>query len=147
MKLTYRLEQDMKTAMKNREKEKLSTIRMVRSAIKKAEIDQKNSLSEDEVLAVLVREIKQRNDAISEYKKADREDLVLKEQAELEVLSVYLPEPIAEDELRELIQRAIESLGVSSKKEMGKVMGVVLPQVKGRADGKKVSRLVQELLN
>lgn len=146
MSLTEKLTQDMKTALKNKEKERLSTIRMVRSAIKKVEIEKKASLSDDEIIEVIAREAKQRKDAIEEYEKAGREDLVNKEKTELEILESYLPKQLTDDELREIIQDAIQQLGVSSKTEMGKVMGTVLPQVKGRADGKRVNRLVQELL-
>jgi uncharacterized protein len=145
--LVEQLTQDMKNAMRNKEKTKLSTIRMVRSAIKKAEIDQKTTLSDDDVMAIMLREIKQRKDAIREYTKAERDDLVAKEQEELEILQTYLPEPLSEAELRELVQQTITQLGASSKKEMGKVMGAVLSQVKGRADGKAVNQLVQELLS
>lgn len=145
--LTEKLTQDMKIALKNKEKEKLSTIRMVRSAIKKAEIDKKAQLTNDEIIEVIAREVKQRKDAIEKYEKAGREDLANKEKVELEVLESYLPKQLTDDELCDIIQNTIQQLGVTSKKEMKKIMETVLPQVKGRADGKRVSRLVQELLS
>lgn len=146
MSLADQLQEDMKIAMRNKEKEKLLTIRMVRSAIKKAEIDAKEPLSDDEILDVIMREVKQRKDAISEYKKAGRDDLVQKENNELAILESYLPKQLTEEELREVIQTTIQKLGATSKKEMGKVMGAVLSQVKRKADGKTVNRLVQEML-
>lgn len=147
MSLADQLMQDMKSAMREKDKMKLSTIRMVRASIKKAEIDHKATLNDDEVMGVIMREIKQRKDAINEYTKAGREDLAEKEQLELSILEVYLPEQLSEAELQEIVQKTISQLGATSKKEMGKVMGAVLSQVKGKADGKAVNQMVQQLLN
>jgi uncharacterized protein YqeY len=144
--LIQQLDQDMKAAMKQKDKETLSTIRMVRSAIKKVEIDKRGELSDDQALEVLVREIKQRKDSLQEYEKAGREDLASKEKREIEILSAYLPAQLTEEELLEIVKKAIADTGATSKKEMGKVMGVVVPLTKGRADGKKVNQLVQQLL-
>ncbi|MCH5583859.1 GatB/YqeY domain-containing protein [Shimazuella sp. AN120528] len=146
MSLIQQLDQDMKAAMKQKDKETLSTIRMVRSSIKKVEIDNRGELSDDQVLEVLVREIKQRKDSLQEYEKAGREDLAAKEKREIEILSAYLPAQLTEEELLEIVKKAIADTGASSKKEMGKVMSVVVPLTKGRADGKKVNQLVQQLL-
>lgn len=147
MGLAERLQQDMKSALKNKEKEKLSTIRMVRAAIKKAEIDQKGPLNDEQIIEVIMREVKLRKDAIQEFEKAGRQDLVEKEKAELQVLETYLPEPLTEEELTGLIQETIQQLGVTSKKDIGKVMKTVLPKVKGRAEGRVVNQIVQKLLN
>ncbi len=147
MSLAEKLQQDMKLALKNKEKEKLSTIRMVRAAIKRVEIDNKAPLSDDQVLEVILREVKQRKDAIQEYEKAGRQDLLEKEKAELEVLEAYLPKQFTEEELQDLIQETIQQLGVTSKKEIGKVMKAVIPKVKGKADGKVVNQMVQKLLS
>lgn len=147
MSLAERLQQDMKSALKNKEKEKLSTIRMVRAAIKKAEIDQKGPLNDEQIIEVIMREVKLRKDAIQEFEKAGRQDLVEKEKAELQVLETYLPEPLTEEELTGLIQETIQQLGVTSKKDIGKVMKTVLPKVKGRAEGRVVNQIVQKLLN
>jgi uncharacterized protein len=144
--LIQQLDQDMKTAMKQKDKEKLSTIRMVRAAIKKLEIDKRHELSEEDVLEVLVREIKQRKDSFNEYEKAGRNDLAQKEKLEIEILSNYLPAQLDEEELHQIVADAIALSGATSKKEMGKVMGAVLPLVKGRADSKLVNQLVQRLL-
>lgn len=147
MSLAERLQQDMKSALKNKEKEKLSTIRMVRAAIKKAEIDHKGPLNDEQIIEVIMREVKQRKDAVQEYEKAGRHDLVEKEKEELQILETYLPEPLTEEELTEIIQETIQQLGVTSKKEIGKVMKTVLPKVKGRAEGKAVNQIVQKLLS
>lgn len=146
MGLIQQLDQDMKAAMKQKDKETLSTIRMVRSSIKKVEIDNRGELSDDQALEVLVREIKQRKDSLQEYEKAGREDLASKEKREIEILSAYLPAQLTEEELLEIVKKAIADTGASSKKEMGKVMSVVVPLTKGRADGKTVNQLVQQLL-
>jgi uncharacterized protein YqeY len=145
--LLEQLDQDMKSALKNKEKAKLSTIRMLRASIKKVEIDKKHQLSDDEVLEVIAREIKQRRDSLNEYEKAGREDLAQKEREEIEILESYLPEQLSEEELRALVQQVIQEVGASSKADMGKVMGAIMPKVKGRADGRLVNRLVQEALS
>jgi uncharacterized protein YqeY len=144
--VVQQLDQDMKAAMKQKDKETLSTIRMVRAAIKKVEIDNRGELSDDQALQVVMKEVKQRRDSLAEYEKAGREDLAAKEKREIEILSAYLPQQLSEEELREIVQQAIADTGATSKKEMGKVMGAVLPKVKGRADGKQVNQLVQQLL-
>lgn len=146
MSLIQQLDQDMKAAMKQKDKDTLSTIRMVRAAIKKVEIDKRTGLSEEDVLEVLVREIKQRKDSLNEFEKAGRDDLAQKEKREIEILSTYLPKQLTEEELRQIVEQAIAQTGATSKKEMGKVMSAVVPLVKGRADGKQVNQLVQQLL-
>lgn len=147
MSLLERIDQEMKTALKEKDKEKLSTIRLLKSSIKKVEIDKKRPLTDEEVMDVILREIKQRKDSIAEYEKADRGDLAEKEKKELAVLQAYLPEPLSEEELRKIIKDTIQEVGASSKADMGKVMGAVLPKVKGRAEGRTVSQLVQQELN
>lgn len=146
MSLTKQLDQDMKLALKNKDKHKLSTIRMLKSAIKKEEIDKKRPLNDDEVLSVIMREVKQRKDSLAEYKEAGRDDLADKEQAEIEMLSAYLPEQMSEEELKSLVQEVIQEVGASSKADMGKVMSAIMPKVKGRADGRLVNQMVQEIL-
>jgi uncharacterized protein len=144
--LRARLDADMKQAMKDKDKIRLSTIRMVRTAIKNAEIDQQKTLSEDEVLAILNRELKQRRDSLQAFESAGRVDLVEAVKQEIDVLMDYLPKQLSEDELSELIRQAIQETGASSKADMGKVMSVLMPKVKGRADGKLVNQLVQKHL-
>lgn len=146
MDVRARLDADMKQALKNKQKIRLSTIRMVRTAIKNAEIDRQKTLTEDEVLAILNRELKQRRDSLQAFESAGRMDLVDNVKQEIDVLMEYLPQPLTEDELRQLIQEAIQETGAASVKDMGKVMPVLMPKVKGRADGKVVNQLVREYL-
>ncbi len=147
MALVDQLNEDMKVAMKSKDKFKLSVIRMIRSAIKYAEIDQKTTLSDEQVIDVLTREVKQRRDSLHEFEKAGRDDLVEKVKQELDILKVYLPEQLSEEELQAIIQAVIQETGASGKKDMGKVMGALMPKVKGQADGKLINKFVQEYLS
>ena len=146
MNLTERLSDDMKQAMKSQDKFKLSTIRMVRATIKNQEIELKRTLDDNEVLDILSREIKQRKDSLQEFQKAGREDLAENVAAEIDIISVYLPEQLTEEEVKEIVKQTIQRTGASSKADMGKVMAALMPQVKGRADGKLVNQLVQQFL-
>ncbi|MBD2844456.1 GatB/YqeY domain-containing protein [Paenibacillus sp. IB182496] len=146
MNLSERLNDDMKQAMKDKDKFKLATIRMVRANIKNQEIDLKRELNDEEVLAIVGREIKQRKDSLQEFKKAGREDLAETTAAEIDIISEYLPEQLTEEEIKVIVQQTIQESGASSKAEMGKVMGALMPKVRGRADGKLVNRIVQQLL-
>ncbi|SHK27047.1 hypothetical protein SAMN05216582_101137 [Selenomonas ruminantium] len=146
MSLKEQLTADMKEAMKNKEKERLAVIRMVRGAIRQQEIDGQKELGEEDVIAVISKEVKMRRDSIEEFQKGGREDLVAKTQAEIDVLMPYLPAQLSEDEVRELVKAAVEQTGAASPKDMGKVMGVLMPKVKGRADGKMVNNIVKSFL-
>ncbi|GKU79720.1 GatB/YqeY domain-containing protein [Paenibacillus sp. L3-i20] len=146
MNLSERLTDDMKQAMKSQEKFKLSTIRMMRASVKNLEIDLKRPLDDNEVLDILSREIKQRKDSLQDFKKAGREDLVTGLEAEIEIISQYLPEQLTEEEIQEIVRQTIQELGASSKADMGKVMSALMPKTKGRADGKLVNQAVQQFL-
>lgn len=146
MSLSERLNEDMIQAMKSKDKFKLSTIRMVRSTIKNLEIDLKRTLDDNEVLDILSREIKQRKDALQEFKKADRDDLAANVEAEIEIIGQYLPEQLSEEEIKVIVQQTIQETGASSKADMGKVMSALMPKVKGRSDGKVVNQVVQQFL-
>lgn len=143
-----RLLEDMKAAMKAGEtgKLRLSVIRMVRAALKNAEIDRRHALAEDEVLEILAKEIKQRRDAIIEFAKGTRQDLIQLYEAEIAVLTEYLPQQMSADEIRKLVSEAIAKTGAAGPKDMGKVMGALVPQTRGRADGRLVNQLVKEML-
>jgi hypothetical protein len=147
MSLSERLNEDMKQAMKSQDKFKLSVIRMVRAAIKNIEIDQRKTLDDNEVLDVLNREIKQRKDSLQEFEKAGRADLADNIKAELAILTEYMPQQLTEEEVKAIVQQTIQEVGASSKADMGKVMSALMPKVKGRADGKLVNRLVQQILS
>ena len=146
MSLKEQLTADMKEAMKNKEKDRLAVIRMVRGAIRQQEIDGQKELGEEDVIAVISKEVKMRRYSIDEFQKGGREDLVEKTQAEIDVLMPYLPAQLSEDEVRELVKAAVEQTGAASPKDMGKVMGVLMPKVKGRADGKMVNTIVKSFL-
>ncbi|QHT60289.1 GatB/YqeY domain-containing protein [Paenibacillus lycopersici] len=146
MNLSERLNDDMKQAMKSQEKFKLTTIRMIRSSIKNQEIELKRPLEDAEVLDILSREIKQRKDSLQEFEKAGRDDLAKDVAAEIEIISVYLPQQLTEEEIKLIVQQTIQETGASSKAEMGKVMSALLPKTKGRADGKLVNTFVQQFL-
>jgi uncharacterized protein YqeY len=146
MSLSDRLNEDMKQAMKSQDKFKLSVIRMVRSTIKNSEIDLKRPLDDNEVLDVLTREIKQRKDSLQEFTKAGRDDLADSLKVELVILAEYMPQQLSEEEVKAIVQQTIQQIGASSKADMGKVMTALMPQVKGRADGKLINQLVQQLL-
>ena len=148
MTITDRLTQDMKTAMKARDKERLSTIRMVKASMQNEAIKLgKDSLSEEEELTVLTREVKQRNDSLHEFKEAGREDLVEGLEREIEILQVYMPKQLTDEELKQIVEETVEEVGATSKSDMGKVMSAVMPKVKGKADGSKVNKLVLQQLS
>ncbi|AIQ19939.1 MULTISPECIES: GatB/YqeY domain-containing protein [Paenibacillus] len=146
MNLSERLNEDMKQAMKSKDKFTLSTIRMVRSTIKYLEIDLKRTLDDNEVLDILSREIKQRKDALQEFESAGRDELAASTKAEIEIIIKYLPEQLSEEEIKVIVQQTIQETGASSKSEMGKVMSALMPKVKGRADGKLVNQAVLQFL-
>jgi uncharacterized protein YqeY len=138
----------MKTAMKEREagKLKLAVLRMAWAAIRNKEIDEKTTLNDDAVIAVLMKEVKQREDTIAEIKDANRPDLVEKNQQEIEILKNYLPKPLSDDELEAIVKDVIAAVGAKSMKDMGKVMGRVMAQTHGRASGQKINALVKGFL-
>ncbi|CRK84188.1 GatB/YqeY domain-containing protein [Neobacillus massiliamazoniensis] len=148
MSLLERLNNDMKQAMKNKEKDKLSVIRMVKASLQNEAIKLgKKELSEDEELTILSREVKQRKDSLHEFDKAGRQDLVDKLHTEISILELYLPKQLSEEELLEIVKQTISEVGAKSKAEMGKVMAAIMPKVKGKADGSLVNKFVQQHLS
>ncbi|MEX1294761.1 MAG: GatB/YqeY domain-containing protein [Candidatus Limnocylindrales bacterium] len=146
MSLTEQLQADMKTAMRDGDAHRRDTLRMALAAVQNAAKDKRDDLTNEEALAVLTKQVKSRRESIRAYADAGRDDLAAKEQAEIDVLQPYLPEQLGEDEVRGLVLEAIASTGAGSPKDMGRVMGALMPRVKGRADGALVSRLVSEEL-
>lgn len=142
------LTEDMKQAMKDKEsgKLRLSVIRMAKASIKNLEIDQKRDLTDEEVVTVLMKEVKMRQDSLEEFAKAGRIELVEQAEQEITVLKKYLPEQLSDEELRELVKASIAETGAATAKDMGKVMAAVIPKTKGRADGKRINAMVRELL-
>jgi uncharacterized protein YqeY len=146
MTLKERITEDMKTAMRSGEKERLATIRLALAAIKQREVDERIVLEDSQVLAVLEKMIKQRREAITQFEAGGRADLVAKENAEIAVLQPYLPAQMSEAELDALIASAIGSSGATSVKDMGKVMALVKPKAAGRADMGAVSARIKQKL-
>ena len=146
MSLLERLNQDMKQAMKNKEKDKLSVIRMIKATLQNEAIKHGKELSEDEELQVLSRELKQRKDSLQEFENAGREDLVEKTQSELEVLKIYMPKQLSEEDVIGIVKVVIAEVKAESKADIGKVMGAIMPKVKGKADGALINKIVQQQL-
>jgi len=148
MSLVESLNQDMKNAMRERDKEKLSIIRMIKASLQNEAIKLgKEELSEDEELTVLAREVKQTKDSLHEFNKAGRNDLVEKHERDLAIIQAYMPAQLSDEELEQMVIEAIEQVGATTKKDIGKVMGLLIPQTKGKADGSQVNAFVQKHLS
>ncbi|HIZ70672.1 MAG TPA: GatB/YqeY domain-containing protein [Candidatus Atopostipes pullistercoris] len=147
MSILDQLNEDMKAAMKAKEKERLTTIRMVKAALQNEKIAKGRELTPDEEITILSREKKQRMDSYEEFSKAGREDLVEKLEKELEVVNQYLPEQLSDDEVRSIVKETIDEVGAESMKDMGKVMTNIMPKVAGAADGSKINQMVKEELS
>ncbi|RQD69777.1 MAG: GatB/YqeY domain-containing protein [Tindallia sp. MSAO_Bac2] len=146
MSLKDHLAEDLKTAMKNKELTRKNVITMIRSSVKQIEVDERKELSDEDVLQIIMKQVKQRNDALESFKSAGREDLVEQTKEEISILESYLPEPLTEEEILQSIQNAIDETGAESMKDMGAVMNKVMADTKGKADGKIVSQLVRQKL-
>jgi len=145
--LKTRLGEDLKQALRSGDKLRLSVIRLLTALIKNREVEKRGPLTDAEVLQAIVASCKQRQEAIEQYKQGGRQDLVDKESAELEILQSYLPKPLTSEELQAMVLEAIQEVQATSLREMGRVMGVLMPRVTGRADGKVVNTLVREALS
>jgi uncharacterized protein YqeY len=146
MTLKERLLSDMRTAMKQRDTVRKTVLSMARAAILQLEKDKRTELDDQGVMEVIAKEIKSRKEALEMFKQGGRQDLVEQNEKEIEILGEYLPPQLSESEIREIIRETIEKVGAAGMKDMGKVMGAVMPQVKGRAEGGTVNRLVKEML-
>jgi len=146
MSLLETLTADMKTAMKAKDKDTLSVIRMLKAAAMNEQISVGHDLTEEEELSVLSRELKQRKDSLAEFEKADREDLVSHNKMEIEVVEKYMPAQLTEEEVKQIIADTVKEVGAESKADFGKVMSAVMPKLKGQADGKLVNQTVKDLL-
>jgi uncharacterized protein YqeY len=146
MSLKNQIQDDVKSAMRAQQRERLAALRLVTAAIKQKEVDERIELGDEQVLAVLDKMVKQRRESLEQYTEAGRDDLAAQEQFELDLLLSYLPEPLSEDQLAELIRSTITELGASSIRDMGPVMNALRGQVQGRADMKAVSQAVKSQL-
>ena len=145
--LKSQLQSDMKATMKSGDKARLAVIRMILAAIKQVEVDERIELDDARVTSVLDKMAKQRRESIAQFDKAGRQDLIDIEQAELVIIQDYLPEALSDDEISQLINQALEKTGATEMKQMGQVMGMLKPQLQGRADMGKVSQLIKSRLN
>jgi uncharacterized protein YqeY len=146
MSIQDQLMMDLRQALREQDDVRKSAIRMAMAVLKDARVEKNADLSEDEMIAALSKEVKQRRDAMAQFEEAGRDDLVARESAELEVLQEYLPRMLSESEIVDIARQAIAQVGASSPKEMGAVMRVVMERVRGRADGRQVSGIVRNLL-
>lgn len=146
MNLNEQINQDFIEAMKLKEVLILSTLRMLKSTIKNREIEAGHVLSDQETGEVVAKSVKQRRESIVEYQKGNRQDLVKKEESEIRILEKYLPKQMDEAEILKIVEKAIQSINASGLTDTGKVMGVIMPKLKGKADGSLVSKLVKEKL-
>lgn len=147
MSLLQDLTKQMVSAMKSRDKETLATVRMLKAAVQNAQIEAGHDLTPDEEVAVMSREYKQRKESLAEFEKAGRQDLVDKTNNELKVVEQYLPKQLSADDVQKIVKETIDQVGASSMKDFGKVMGAVMPKVKGQADGKVVNQAVKDILS
>jgi uncharacterized protein YqeY len=146
MSLKDRLTEDLKQAMRQRDERRKSTIRLVRAAITNAEIERGEELGDDEVLAIIARQAKQRRESVTEFAKAGRQDLVDQEEEELQILLSYLPAQMSRDEIEVAARQFIAEVGATSRAQMGEVMRRLMSQLKGKADGSLVNQVVREIL-
>ncbi len=144
--IAHRIQEDLKTAVKAQNKVKVSTLRMIISALKNAELEEREELSDDKELAVIASYARRIKEAIEEFRKASREDLVVKEQGELAIVLSYLPEQMSDDDIRREASRVIAEIGAATPRDMGRVMGEIMKRFKGKVDGAAVNRIVSELL-
>ncbi len=146
MTLNERLMADLKESMKNKDSIRKSVITMIRAAIKQKEVDERVELTEDDILYIISKQQKQRKDALAEFEKAQREDLIEQTKQEIEIIASYLPKQLTDEELEIIVRDAIQELNATSMKDMGKIMGKVNEVAKGRADGKRINEMVKKLL-
>ena len=146
MTLTERINQDIKTAMKAKDKDSLKVLRMLKAALQKEALEQPEPLSQDQEITIISRELKQRRDSLAEFKKADREDLVSATQDEIVIVQKYLPEQLSPEALEAKVREIMAQVGATSKADFGKVMGLAASSLKGQAEGKTINETVKRLL-
>ena len=144
--LKQRINDDVKSSMRNKDKERLATLRMITAAIKQKEVDERITLDDPQTLAIIDKMAKQHRDSIEQYEKAGRDDLVTMEKSELAIVVEFLPKALSDEEVVQLVEETIRETGASGMKDMGKVMGVLKPKAQGRADMGKLSGIVKNKL-
>jgi uncharacterized protein len=146
MSLKEKLLNDMKIAMRDKDTVRKNTVQMVRSAVLQIEKDSKVTLDDDGVIEVIVKEVKKRRDSVPDFERGGRQDLVDILKAEIDILLAYLPTQLTEAELEEIVKQAVQEAGASSARDIGKVMQVLMPRIKGRADGKMANQIIKKIL-
>ena len=146
MSLKKELMEDLKLSMKNKDSIRKNTITMVRAAIKQKEIDERIELEDEEILAIISKQLKEKKNAIEDFKKGERQDLVELTEKEMEILLEYLPEQLTEEEIEKIVRETIEEVEANSMKDIGIIMKSVMPKVKGRADGSTVNKIARKIL-
>ena len=146
MSLKERIPSDLKDALRNKRTLELNVLRMLQSAIRNQEIDNKGELDDEQVIHVISSEIKKRKDSVDEYKKVGREDAAETEQKEIEILMKYMPEQLSEEDIDKTVQNAIKQSDAKGSKDLGQVMKIVMPELKGKADGKLINKIVRKRL-
>ena len=147
MTLADHLAEDLKQAMRDKDKVRLSVLRLVKAAVRNAEIDRRVTLGEEEIIGVLRREVKQRKESLLAIEGAGRDDLVAELNEEISILEEYLPQSLTEEQIQAIVRDVVQEVGAVSKADMGKVMPVVMKQIGGQAEGRTVNRIVQEVLS
>lgn len=147
MALKERLMEDLKNAMRNKEKSLKDVITLVRAAIKQREVDERIDLNDEDIIDIIAKQVKQKRDSIESFEKGNREDLVAMTQNEIDILMEYMPRQLTEDEVDEIVKSAVDETGANTVKDIGKVMSIVMPKVKGKADGNLVNKIVRQYLS
>ena len=146
MTLKDRLTDDLKEAMKNKEQVRKSVVTLIRAGIKQCEVDTRQELTDEDIISLISKQLKQRKDALVDFDKANRTDLIEQTNQEIAILENYLPEQLDDVELKEIITKVVEEVGATSMKDMGKVMAKTISLVQGRADGKRINAMVKQIL-
>ncbi|MGP1616670.1 GatB/YqeY domain-containing protein [Peptostreptococcus stomatis] len=146
MSLKEKLQEDLKSSMKNKDTIKKSVVTLIRAAIKQHEVDNRVELADDAIIDIISKQLKQRKDSLVEFEKANRDDLIEETKSEIQVLEGYLPQQLSEEELEKIVIETIAEVGATSMKDMGKIMATIKPKTAGRADGRKINELVKKNL-
>ncbi|MBL6466001.1 GatB/YqeY domain-containing protein [Peptostreptococcus stomatis] len=146
MSLKEKLQEDLKSSMKNKDTIRKSVVTLIRAAIKQHEVDNRVELADDAIIDIISKQLKQRKDSLAEFEKANRDDLVEETKSEIQVLEGYLPQQLSEEELEKIVIETIAEVGATSMKDMGKIMATIKPKTAGRADGRKINELVKKNL-
>ena len=145
MSLQDELMQEFKTSMRNKDTVRKNTITLIRSAIKQREVDERIEVTDEQIIEIISKQYKEKKQAIEEFAKGDRQDLVDLTEAEMKILLEFMPEQLSEDELEIIVRESIEEVGATSMKDIGKIMKVVMPKVKGKADGNMVNKIIKSV--